>query len=419
MKKIFLLLVLSAVMFSCSKDADDTDSGLQDFTVTINVDPDYHFSKFTKSLTAFLSDQNGTIVASGELQTGQTVTLKFAGAPSAIYDLSYMKYDFLDFVGEDYFSLTTFSAIEQGNYTICARPIIENSNDEIYINIENTGYPCLVTSSTSSSGTYGPENGGYYNFRSNLQDSPKSDFYVSFKSPNDQFDRYFWQRDIPEGTTFNLDYNTLPEVKNIVSVQSPSNTIFNYALEGLPTGQTKNTFQPIREGNYPGGIASLSIPVPTNIFDSYLFRISFGNDNFQYFKDIHSATIPTFTQEPNLSFMVNNESASTFNMTINGDAAMYNVIFRGSDATETVFMSHAIYGEVASEVTFSKENLRINIQQSYPKLSNFETLLLGTVSLTNYSTLSSYKDILKYRIQGKAYEIPINGLYEGVSKQFD
>ncbi|WP_026449802.1 hypothetical protein [Aequorivita capsosiphonis] len=419
MKNIFFLLLFSAILFSCSNDVDDTGSGLQDFTITIHVDPDYRFSNFTQSLTAFLSDESGSILARGELQIGETLTLSYSGEPSAIYDLSYMKYDYLDFVDEDLFSLKTFSDVEQGDYTIFPRQAIENSNDEIYINLENTGYPCEVTSSTTSAGTYGPENGGYYKFRSNLKGSPTSDFYVSFKSPNDQLDRYFWQEDIEEGSIFNIDYNTLPEIENIVTVQSPSNNIYNYGLEGLVNGMTNNIYQPIREGNYPSGMTSLSIPVATNVFDSYLFRVSFGNDNFQYFKDINAPTIPTSIATPEISFVVNNQSASNFNMTTNGDATLYNVIFRGSNSSETVFMSHSVYGEVAPEITFSKKNVRINIQQSYPKLRDFQTLPLGSVLLSHYNTLSLYKDILKYRIQGNVYEIPENGIYEGVSKKYD
>lgn len=180
----------------------------------------------------------------------------------------------------------------------------------------------------------------------------------------------------------------MPEIENIVTVQSPSNNIYNYVFEGLVNGQTNNIYHPIREENYPSGMTSLSIPVPTNIFDSYLFRISFGNDNFQYFKDIHATTIPTSIATPEISFVVNDPSASNFNMTTKGDATLYNVIFRGSNSSETVFMSHSIYGEVAPKITFSKENLRINIQQSYPKLIDFETLPLGVVLLSRYNTLS-------------------------------
>jgi hypothetical protein len=96
------------------------------------------------------------------------------------------------------------------------------------------------------------------------------------------------------------------------------------------------------------------------------------------------------------------------------------VIFRGSNTNETVFVAHRIYGEVVPEIAFSKENLRMNIQQTDPDLTGFETLPLGSVSLTYYNTLSnSYKDILKNRIEGKVNIIPLNMYYEGVSKQFD
>lgn len=417
MKNLFLLLVFSTLFISCSKDADDTAPDLQDFTVTINVDPDYSFSQFTQSLYAFLSDQNGNILDSGELQIGQSLTLNFEGEPSSVYDLSYMYYANIDFAGEELYTLITFSDIDSGEYLIGPRPTLENSNDEIYLNFINTGYPSEVTSSTSGAGNFGPENGGYYNYRGNLAASPTSDFYITLKSPNDQFDRYFWQRDIPEGSVFNIDYATLPEIQNSVNVQIPSNTIYGFGLEGIKG--TNGIRHSIRQGNYPDGHTSLSIPVANNIFDGFLFRLSFGDANFRYFNEMRTATIPTTVAAPEISFTVNNQSPANFNMITSGEAAIYNIIFRGSNTNETVSVAHSIYGEVAPEVAFSKENLRLSIQQTYQELNGFETLPLGSISLMHYSELNSYKDILKFRIQGKVYEIPENGFYEGVSKQFD
>ena len=419
MKNIFFLLIYSVLLYGCSNDADDTDTGLQDFTVIVNIDCNHSFGEFTQSVYAFLSDQDGVILDSAELKIGETTTLNFSGNSSSEYDLSYMKYADLDFMGEKFYTLTTFTNIDAGEYTIDPSQFIENSYDEISINLANTGYPCEVTSSNPGRGTFGPENGGYYNFSGNLVDTPTSDFYISFKSPNDQFERYFWQEDIAEGSVFNMDYNTLPEITSIVSVQTPSNDIYNFRLEGLMNFDIQNMRHSIREGNYPNGLSSISIPLPLNIFDNYLFDISFGNNDFQYFKKLHTSTIPSIIEVPELTFTVNNSSEANFNMTANGDAIIYDVIFRGSNSNETVSVAHQINGEVTSEINFSKRNLRMNIQQTYPEITGFETLPLGSVSMMHYSAINSYKDILKYRIQGKAYIMTENGSNEGVSKQFD
>lgn len=419
MKKTIFLLLLSALFFNCSKDVDDTELGEQDFTVILNVDPNYKLSEFTESFRAFLSDQNGTILDSGELQIGESTTLSFSGEPSTIYDLSYGYYANFDIGGQEYYTFNTYSNIDQGEYTIYASTFIENTNDEIYINLNTTGYPCEVTSSTPGVGQTGPENGGYFNYRGNLKGSPTSDFYASFKSPNDQFDRYIWMEDVSEGSVFNIDYTTLPEIQNDVNVNTPSNTIYRFGLQGLVQADINNIYHSIREGNYPNGFTSISIPVPVNIFDSFIFNINFGDESFQYSKTFHTAIIPNTVSAPEMSLTVNNPFPDNFQMITTGDAGIYNVIFRGANADETVFVAHSIYGEVATEVSFSKENLRMNIQQNYPSLSGFETLPLGSVSLTHYSEISSYKDILKYRIQGKPYELPEGDYYESVFKQFD
>ena len=419
MKKILSILALSILFIGCSKDTDDENQELQEFIVTLNVDSNYHFNEFTESFRAFLSDQNGNILDTAELQIGQQSTLMFAGDPAAEYDLSYMYYADIDIAGEELYTLITFSNIDAGNYTIGPSLLLENSRDEIYINLNNTGYPCEIASGTAGSATFGPENGGYFNFKGNLVGSPRSDFYISFKNPNEDFQRYFWREDVSEGFVFNLDYTTLPEIQNIVSVQLPSNSRSSFVLEGLINNDPNKIHHSISIGNYLNGNNTFLIPVPSNIFDSYLFRYGFGDDDYQYFKFMRAATFPNTVSIPELSFSVNNQTESNFNMTTTGNANIYNIIFRDSNTEETISVAHQIYGEVAPEVTFSKKNLRTNIQQTYPDLTGFETLPLGSVSLTHYSENMPYKEILKYRIQGKVYEIPEGGFYEGVSRQFD
>src|SRR5690606_34568802 len=101
MKQMFLLLMLSAVWFSGSKDADDTPSGLRDFGITLRVDANYQNSQFVKSWYAFLSDQDGNILDSGEHQAGQSLTLYTVGDPSDVYDLSYVYNSYYDFNDEE------------------------------------------------------------------------------------------------------------------------------------------------------------------------------------------------------------------------------------------------------------------------------------------------------------------------------
>jgi len=420
MKNTIFLLLLSTVLFSCSKDADDTSSELRDFEVTLNVDANYQSNPFVKSWYVFLSDQAGNILDSGELQAGQSLILNATGEPSDVYDLSYVYNSYYDFINEETYTINTYSNIDSGEYNIFPRQSFENTNDEIYLNLYNTGYPCEQTSSTSGAGGFGPENGGYYNYTGNLVGSPNSDFYISFKSPNDQFDRYFWQKNVTEGSVFNIDYTGLPVINNVVDVQSESNTIYGYGVEGLIDGDIDDIHHSIREGNYPNGLGAVSIPIPENVFDSFYFRLSLGNGSFRSFKVLHTPTVPTNVLAPEQSFTVNSPSPANFNMTTSGEGTAFTVIFRGSNATETISVAHQIYGEFAPEISFSKENLRMNIQQTYPDLTGFETLPLGSVSLTYYNTLTnSYKDILKNRIQGKVEIIPLNMYYEGVSKQFD
>ncbi len=417
MKKICFLLVLSVTLFSCSKDEDET----QNFTVHLNVDRFYQSGNDNESIRAFLSDENGTILDSGDLKKGQLTTLSFSKDPSAHFDLSYMRYDNDTDLGREIYSLVTFTNIEAGTYYIEGpSTFYENSNDEITLKLYNTGYPFEVTSGLYWDGAGGPENGGYFNFSSNLLVSPTSDFYASFKSPNDQFDRYYWGEDIPEGSVFNIDYNTLPQITNIVNTQIPSNNFFYFSVEGLKNNDVNNIHHSIAYGNSAGGNTSLSTSVPPNIFDTYLFNVHYNTNNIGYSKQLLTTTIPEEINTPTLDFTVNNSSPQNFNMSTTGEATIYTVTFRGGNTDETVFLAQSIYGEVTPEVSFSKENLRMNIQQTYQDLSGFGTVSLGSAALVYYSLTNSYKDILKYEIAGKRYNIPaVNGFIDGFSKQFD
>lgn len=420
MKKICFLLVLLATLYSCSKDSDDRDSGLQDFTIILNVDTNHNFGRFNESTRAFLSDENGTILDSDDLKIGQSTTLSFSGDPSMHYDLSYMVYNNITDLGIKSYSLVTFTNIEAGTYNIGPSLSIENSQDEISLKLNNTGYPFEVKSSLSWQGGGAPENGGYFNFSSNLAVSPTSDFYASFKSPNDQFDRYYWGESIPEGSVFNIDYTTLPEITNIVNTQIPSNNFSYFSVEGLKNNDVNTIHHSIAYGNFAGGNTSLSTSVPPNIFDNYIFNVHYNTNYIGYSKQMLTTTIPEEINTPTLDFTVNNPSPQNFNMSTTGEATVYTVTFRAENIDETVFLGQSIYGEVTPEISFSKENLRMNIQQTYQDLSGFETLSLGSAALFYYSLTNSYKDILKYEIEGKRYEIPaVNGFIDGFSKQFD
>ena len=407
--------MLSGTLFSCSKEADE----IQDFTVILNVDRFYNFGKDNVSTRAFLSDENGTILDSGDLKKGQSTILSFSKDPSTHFDLSYMRYDNVTDLGIEVYSLVTFTNIEAGTYYISPNRFYENSHDEISLKMDNTGYPFEVKSSPSWEGGGGPENGGYFNFNANLEGSPTSDFYASFKSPNDQFVRYYWGESIPQGSVFNIDYNTLPEITNTINTQIPSNNFFYFSVDGLKNNDLNNIHHSIAYGN-SGVNTSLSTSVPTNVFDNYLFNLHYNNNNLAYSKQLLTTTIPAEINTPTFDFTVNNPSPQNFNMSITGEATIYTVTFRAENLDKTVFLLQSIYGEVTPEVSFSKENLRMNIQQTYQGLSGFETLSLGSASLTYYSLTNSYKDILKYEIEGKPYEIPaVNGFIDGFLQRFE
>jgi hypothetical protein len=331
-----------------------------------------------------------------------------------------MRYDITD-LGREVYSLVTFTNIEAGTYYIEGpSTFYENSNDEITLKLYNTGYPFEVTSGLNWEGAGGPENGGYFNFSSNLVVSPTSDFYASFKSPNDQFDRYYWGEDILEGSVFNIDYGTLPEITNIVNTQIPSNNFFYFSVEGLRNNDVNNIRHSIAYENSSEGNTSLSTSVPPNIFDNYLFNVYYNTNNIGYSKEMFTSTIPDQINTPTINLTINNPSPQNFNMSTTGEATIYNVTFRAENSDDTVFFVQKIYGEVTPEVSFSKENLRMNIQQSYQGLSWLETISLGSAGLVYYSLTNSYKDILKNEIKGKRYKIPaVNGFIDSFSKQFN
>lgn len=418
MKYSFYFL-LSVFLIGCSNNSDDATPETQEFTITINVDPS-HYGGFFMSAKAFISDENGEIITDGELLPGQSTTLNAITDPSQSYDLSIMLYRYLDFVDEKFYGITTFTDIEPGTFELGAGPISEDSADEIYINLTNAGYPCEITSGTTGHAPFGPENGGFVNYRGNLVGSPSSDFYISFKSPNDQFGRYFWEEDIMEGTIFNIDYPSLPEIQSIIDIQLPSNNHATFKLQGLVNNDPDNIHHSIAQGNYIDGMNALSVPVPVGVFDYYLFATTFGTDDSGYSKILFTANIPDEITTPSLGFTVIDQSLGNFNMETEGEAILYSAIFRTSTTNPAISIAHSVYGPVSPTVSFSKENLWLNIRAYYPDLSSFSTLPLGNVSIRNHSEISSYHDISKKIIERKTIEPTQPEEYmESYSQEFD
>jgi hypothetical protein len=106
-------------------------------------------------------------------------------------------------------------------------------------------------------------------------------------------------------------------------------------------------------------------------------------------------------------------------MNLVGDGILYKVSFTNINASGSIFVGHFIYGEAAPEVSFSKENLRLNVQAEYPDLSQFATVVLRDAAVTRYSALNSYNDILMYQIERERFKVSdINGFVEEITKDF-
>ncbi|MCB0467953.1 MAG: hypothetical protein KDC64_07060 [Aequorivita sp.] len=417
MKKSLLYLFLIGLVLGCSKDADNPDQPEQDFTVILDVDQDHSFGRHTVSASAFLSNQNGDILVSGELHSGQTTILTANVDPSLFYDLTYVIHDNNEDLNESTYRLVTFSAVQQGSYTLGPTEELENSYDEIFLNFANTGYPCEIVASNSGRGTFGPQNGGYLNWQSNLVDSPTSNFYMALKSPNDLFGRYIWLEDVAEGSSFNLDYMALPQIQDTLRIDIPDNENIGFQLCGM-VGSSQNQ-HPLAYGNLVNGASSLFVAVPQDIFNQYVLELQYRNGNDTNFFTSKTSAIPSVVQPSELNILVNDPSPQNFKMQLEGDGILYNVIFGNANASGTLFVFHSIYGQAASEVTFSKENLRLNIQQQYPDLSQMETVLAERASISSYSELNGYNDILNYLISREDYGgSNMNGSIEVLTKEF-
>lgn len=403
----------------CSNDKDDSFQQLQDFTITLNVDANHSFGNFPQSAKAFLSDQDGEILASGDLLPGQTTILMASVEDASILDLTYLIYNYNNDFNVKVYSMETFTNVQQGTYNLGPKNEIEDTYDEIYIHLTNTGYPCEAVATPSGQGTFGPENGGYFNWQANLVGSPKSDFYMAFKSPNDPLNHYLWLEDVTEGAIFNMDYNTLPKIQNTVNTALPANDNVGYQIFGLVENDANNIHHLVADGNFINGTASLTSAVPQNVFDQFLTEISYSNANNHFFHQSRTSSIPTEIPATTLNLTVNNPSPQNFNMDLVGNGILYNASFTNANAAGSLFFTNSIYGEAAPTVSFSKENLRLNIQALYPELSQFPTVSLRAASVSKYSAINSYQDILAYKIERQRFEVPdLNGSFEQITKDF-
>ncbi|MCB0453014.1 MAG: hypothetical protein KDC94_09040, partial [Aequorivita sp.] len=200
-------------------------------------------------------------------------------------------------------------------------------------------------------------------------------------------------------------------------IDIPDNENIGFQLCGM-VGSSQNQ-HPLAYGNLVNGASTLFVAVPQDIFNQYVLELQYRNGNDTNFFTSKTSAIPSVVQPSELNILVNDPSPQNFKMQLEGDGILYNVIFGNANASGTLFVFHSIYGQAASEVTFSKENLRLNIQQQYPDLSQMETVLAERASISSYSELNGYNDILNYLISREDYGgSNMNGSIEVLTKEF-
>ncbi|RMA64864.1 hypothetical protein [Ulvibacter antarcticus] len=418
MKKSIPLLFLAVFLVQCSKDKDDVHEQLQDFTLTLNYEAGHEIGDTEHvQARAFLSDQSGNIVNEAEINVGPPTVLNAQIDPSEILDLTIV-YEVLASGDVKFIDLLTYKDVVQETYNLEKR-VHDFTNDGFYLNMTNTGSSCDWENIPPGAFECGTENGGYLNYRSNLPVSPISDYFISFKRLGDSVFKYFWQEDVQEGSVFNVDYSTLPEISNLESITLPDNDGGSFILNGFLDTSLHDITQQISYQFSNTSIGTLTVPVPLNLFDMYKIRMRYSLGDYSYTKTENRVDIPSSLEAPSFDFAVVNPNLDQFSMTTTGVADWYLASTFYSSNANGLHSTHLIYGEAAPEITFSIENLRLNIQSFFPNLALVPSYPLDAISLFNYSSINAYEDILRYKIERKSY-VPssVNEYSEGVTRDY-
>ena len=392
MKKTILLLFAAVLFLQCSsEDTSPLGDINQSASFSLFVEGDFFIPASSGKL--YISDSNGTLIREGELLNNQQTTLDVIIDPNMVYDASISLFFITN--GAAYNLLYTYENINPGEYTLQALQGYNPNLDELTLNLTNTGEPLeIYTSTRPMTVSYDPINGGTNILNGRLAASP-GNYYASVKKAGEPFPRYIWSEGLTGDTSSTLDFNSLPFVEGISTIELPNNESIYIGINGVknddPLG-VDGVRHLIQEKDYLSATSNHDAIFPAGVFDALETSVQFkqANSDKEFSFMTKSEILPNTISNSALDFSVNDASFSNFSATTTGNYDCFNTAFVYTNAAQDVVVIYEIYGPSATQVTVSKVNLFNNIFADDPNISADLLPSARRFGVTNYSQFTSY-----------------------------
>jgi len=413
-----VFLVSFLLLISCAKSGDDSTTENEqmeqpqsdDFVVTITNTSAFGSGKIA---TVYLSDENGQLLVQENLVANGEASLVSVGTQGMRHDLVMFSDSFLN--GSRYKTVLIFEDIAEGQieYNGSIPSFIDSDPLQLsFYNIEER--PLFLTSRNQQIiSPYSSSNGGTIDFSTLVGvNTELSGMYLGIRRIVDNFQRYYWDDNPPITNPVEIDYNDLPLLDNIISLDPPAGYyLSNFNITGFTPNDQADFGHQIYQYIDGSFNPSDSYGLPNDLFNRFRIEAVYS-DPERVFTVIKSANTP-FTAIPtaSINLNVNNTSVQAFSATSTGNYDSFRSIYRYENTGLNIQYQVRVFGEQSPTITYNHASLLSSVFGSELNVSNLE---FDFFKLWNYGDILGYDDFVIKRLFNIPREIEKGMDYESV-----
>lgn len=394
--KSAIILLCPILLLSCSKDDDpevvpevEEAKNLLSVTLAQNYFPNVPDVEYTG--TVYLTNQEGEVISSGELENGLTTELQ------EIYDLTTEKLN-LSFVrkivhpGGISYRINTYTNVDPYVFSF-ENTMVQPRIDKATVQIRNTG------SMLESSVNHRPFYSGTVSTNEATLDIPLNEdpghLFFTVKNETEDFRRYFLQKNVTAGSEISVEFQELTPITNHLTMKFPENGSLIAYIRGAESTEPNNFYATIAEARATDGRTSHTFPIPEDLFQRFKLRLILQQDQKQYVLDAITTSLEEQYDFPNWELQ-SSSAGNAFSLTSTNTANFYSAGFQYVPADQPYDVVWTVTGEKTNEMEFILPELQEFIAQD---ISNFslEDLNLRSATLIRIEGISNYKDLIMSR----------------------
>ncbi|MCU4176577.1 hypothetical protein [Carboxylicivirga sp. N1Y90] len=392
---IFIALSFILIMSNCKKDdpIKPQETKIISITLPAGFYQDYPEQSIKNSGHVFITDAMGDLIIESELVNNTTLELTSDFDTNKEFDITFLRKTErinVDDIPYTTYYLKTFIDVKPYVFEFLKNERQKSNGEQIEIVINNTnGYLDDFT----FIGSYGSINwGNRAEYTTSLKRIPDN-IYVSFKHENENLRKYVLLENLIESSTIDVDYNELPVIEDMVTINYPENERVWIEVRGALASDPNYFFAPLaREISYTGDRA-YGFNIPTSLFHKFELTTNIYIDTERFFTREVASEVNNNYSKPDLDYQVLNETVQGFEASSSSDYDYYTADFWYKNEIENYNVLWSICGE-------SRNNFKLTIpdiidlldeEKPMPIVNDF---IVSSTKIENVEGIESYKDYI-------------------------